>query len=249
MDLLVLITQYSFQIAMLGMAGATAYLWLERDSIASEYRAAATVAGIYTAVAAYMYWQMAQTVGLSGDIQDVLALPTHVRYIDWIITTPLILLTIAIILDIPSKRAGLVWIVIAADIAMIVFGYFGELFADRPGKEFEAWTLFGLGCLAYLFLLYLVLGFFRDTAEDKVEPVQRAFKFMALFVAVGWTVYPIGFVFGMADSDTLKITRELIYNVADVVNKVGLALVAVFAARAISRDSRIRSAMRDLQAE
>lgn len=246
MDMLVLITQYSFQISMLGMAGATAYLWIERGSIAPEYRPAATVAGIYTAIAAYMYWQMTQTVGLSGDIESILALPTHVRYIDWIITTPLILLTIALILDIPAKRAGLIWIVIAADIAMIIFGYFGELFSNQAGRDFEAWTMFGLGCLAYMMLLYIVLGFFSETANEKVAPVKRAFKFMAMFIAIGWTVYPIGFMLGMSDADAMKVMREFIYNIADVINKVGLALVAVSAAKAISKDTQIKSAMRDL---
>jgi len=246
MDTFVLITQYTFVITMLGMAGSTAYLWLERDGIAPEYRPAATVAGIYTAIAAFMYWQMWNYVGLDGNIQPLLDLPTHIRYIDWIITTPLILLTIALILDVPSKRAGLVWIVIAADIAMIIFGYFGELFADQPDRAFESWTMFGLGCLAYLLLLYIVIGFFSESAQDKVKPVKKAFRFMVIFIAVGWAIYPIGFLFGMSDLEGMKVARELVYNIADLVNKVGLALVALFAAKAITRDTQIRSAMRDL---
>lgn len=95
-------------------------------------------------------------------------------------------------------------------------------------------------------LPYIVLGFFSETENDKVAPVQRAFKFMAMFIAIGWTVYPIGFMLGMSDSDAMKVVRELLYNFADVINKVGLALVAVLAAKSISKDSQIRSAMRDL---
>jgi len=246
MDALVLITQYTFLISMLGMFGATAFLWLERDEVTPEYRPAITVAGVYTAVAGFMYWQMSAQVGLNGDLEAVLALPTHVRYIDWIITTPLILLTIALILDIPAKRAGLVWVLIAADVAMILFGYFGEMFADQPDRAFEAWTMFGLACLAFILVLYIVLGFFADEAADKVAPVKKAFRFMAIFIALGWSIYPIGFIMGMVDLDALKVLRELLYNIADVVNKVGLGLVALAAAKAISKDSRIRQAMREL---
>lgn len=246
MDIFVLITQYSFLITMLGMAGATAFLWIERDGVAEEYRPAATVAGIYTAVAAFMYWTMHSQVGLDGNINAILELPTHVRYIDWVITTPLILLTIALLLDIPEKRMGLVWVVIIADIAMIVFGYFGELYSNMEGMQFQAWTMFGLGCLAYLLLLFIVLSFFSDAASEKVAPVQRAFKFMALFIAVGWAIYPVGFLFGMSEIEGMKVAREFIYNIADIVNKVGLGLVALFAAKAITRDTRIRETMRNL---
>lgn len=246
MDTFVLITQYSFLITMLGMAAGTVFLWIERDSLIEEYRSTATVAGIYTAIATFMYWTMHQQIGLSGDINTILDLPTHIRYIDWIITTPLILLTIALLLDVPEKRMGLVWVVIAADIAMIVFGYFGELFANMDGRQFEAWTMFGLGCLAYLLLLFIVLSFFSDAAAEKVQPVQRAFKFMSLFIIIGWAIYPIGFLFGMADMEGMKVAREFVYNIADVVNKVGLGLVALFAAKAITRDVRIREAMRTL---
>ena len=58
MEALILITQYTFLITMLGMAAGTAYFWLERQSLAEEYRAVATIAGIYTAIAAFMYWRM-----------------------------------------------------------------------------------------------------------------------------------------------------------------------------------------------
>ncbi len=40
---------------------------IERDGVAEEYRPAATVAGIYTAVAAFMYWTMHSQVGLDGN--------------------------------------------------------------------------------------------------------------------------------------------------------------------------------------
>lgn len=246
MDTLVLITQYSFMVTMLGMAAATVYMLIERDGIAAEYRPAVTVAGIYTAIAAFMYWNMYTQVGLDGDIQSILDLPTHVRYVDWIITTPLILLTIALVLEIPQKRLGLVLLVLAADVAMIIFGYFGELYSNEVGMQFQAWTMFGAGCLAYLLLLFIVLSFFADTASEKVAPVQRAFRLMALFIAIGWTVYPIGFLFGMSDAEIMKVAREFVYNIADIINKIGLGVVTISAVVGITRDAQVRQAMRDL---
>jgi bacteriorhodopsin len=246
METLVLITQYTFLITTLGMAAGSVYFWLERDSLAEEYRSVATVAGIYTAIAAAMYWRMHGVVGLDGDIETLLQLPTHVRYIDWIITTPLILATVGLLLKIQERSASILAIVILADILMIVFGYFGELYANA-GRSFEAWTLFGMGCLAYVMLLYIFLQFFGEAAKEKVLPVQRAFRFMALFIALGWSIYPLGFVIGLAsDAEVAKVLRELSYNVADLVNKVGLGIVVMTAALSLTKDARIKEAVRTL---
>ena len=247
MNALALITQYSFLVAMLGMAGGTVYFWFERDMLVEEFRPAATVAGIYTGIAAFMYWLIYQQVGLDGQASSVLALETHVRYIDWIITTPLILVTIGLMLQIQERKVALLWIVVVADIAMIVFGYFGELFANQGDKEFEAWTMFGLGCLAFIVLLYIILQFFGEAAAEKVGPVKRSFKFMAGFIAIGWAIYPLGFMLGLvSDAEGAKLARELVYNFADVINKVGLGLVVLSAAKGVSRDSQIKEAMRAL---
>ena len=246
MEALVLITQYTFLITMLGMAAGTAYFWLERQSLAEEYRAVATIAGIYTAIAAFMYWRMHGVVGIDGDIETLLSLPTHVRYIDWIITTPLILVAVGLLLQIQERGSAILWIVVLTDIMMIIFGYFGELYADAD-KNFEAWVLLGLGCLSYVILLYIVMQFFGEAAKDKVAPVKKAFKFMARFIAVGWAIYPLGFVIGMlSDADSAKVIRELVYNFADLVNKVGLGVIVITAARSITRDARIKEAVRSL---
>ncbi len=247
MQNLALITQYLFLITTLGMAAASVYFWLERDTLAVEFRSSATIAGIYTAIAAFMYWRMSQLVGVDGDPAAIVALPTHFRYIDWVVTTPLMLLNLMMLLQITEEKRGLVFVMIAADVAMIVFGFFGERYSRIPGMEFEAWVLFGMGCLAFLILLYMMYSVLADAAKDKVAPVKRAFANMRTFIVVGWMIYPIGFVIGMiAPGDEFKIARELVYNIADLINKPGLGLVALIAARQITRDAAIRQAMRSL---
>lgn len=247
MEGLVLTTQYMFLVTMLGMTAATVYFWMERDGLAAEFRPAATVSGIYTGIAAYMYFKMHGIMGTDGNVQTLLEFPTYYRYIDWVITTPLMLLNLAILLQLAADKKGVVGIMVAADVAMIVFGYFGERFADVPGKDFEAWTLFGMGCLAWLLLLYIVYSILTEAAKDKLLPIRTAFERMRLFLVLGWSIYPIGFMIGaLSDADVAKVLRELVYNFADLINKVGLGLIAVFAARAITRDQQIRDAMRKL---
>lgn len=244
---LALITQYMFMVTMLGMAAGSVYFWFERDTLSAEFRATATIAGIYTAIAAFMYWRMTGIVGTDGDPASVVGLPTHYRYVDWVITTPLMLLNLMVLLEVNEEKRGLMFVMIAADVAMIVFGFFGERYSNIPGMEFESWVLFGLGCLAYLILLYMMYSALADAAKDKVAPVKKAFINMRTFIVIGWMIYPVGFIIGMlAPGDGAKIARELVYNFADLINKVGLGLVALIAAKQISRDAAIRQAMRSL---
>ncbi len=244
---LVLITQYTFVVTMLGMAGASVFFWLERDTLEANFRSAATIAGIYTAIAATMYFRMSGVVGTNGDIQGLLALPTHIRYIDWLITTPLMLVNLMILLEVTAEKQGVAIVIIAADIAMIIFGFFGERFANTPGMTFEAWVMFSLGMLAFILLLYMLYSTLAEVAKDKVVPVRRAFFNIRLFILIGWSIYPLGFVFGMlGDADGFKVARELVYNISDLVNKVGLGLIALIAAKEVTRDIQLKRAMRDI---
>ncbi len=242
-----LVTQYMFLVTFLGMAGASIYFFMERDSLSDEFKSTATVAGIYCGMAAFMYWKMHGFVGLDGNVETLLKFPTEFRYVDWVITTPLMLVKFALLLQISDDKKGLVWIMVAADLIMIITGYFGERMLNASGPGFEVWTLFALGCLAWMFLLFIIYSSLTDFSRDKVAPVRKAFNTMRLFITVGWAIYPIGYMVACFSTDPgAKVARELIYNIADLINKVGLGLVAVAAAKQITRDAQIRNAMRSL---
>jgi sensory rhodopsin len=242
-----LVTQYMFLVTFLGMASASVYFFVERDSLSAEFRSNATIAGIYTAIAAFIYYKMHLAVGLDGMPESLAKFPTEFRYIDWLVTTPLMLIKFGTLLQIADDKRGIIWILVVADIIMIVAGYFGEYLLNKNGPSFEVWTLFGLGCLAWLFLLYVLFSSLADFAADKVAPVKRAFKNMRLFITVGWAIYPLGYMVAcFSDSENAKIARELIYNIADLVNKVGLGMVVIIAAKQITRDAAIRDAMRKI---
>jgi hypothetical protein len=51
---------------------------------------------------------------------------------------------------------------------------------------------------------------------------------MRIIVTVGWAIYPLGYVFGYftgsGPEDSMR-SLNIIYNLADVVNKIGFGLV------------------------
>lgn len=71
--------------------------------------------------------------------------------------------------------------------------------------------------------------FTKVNEQMKTQPpsIQSSLKTLRLFILVGWTIYPVGFLMALGGSDGESI-REVCYNVADVINKVffGLACYA-----------------------
>ena len=106
---------------------------------------------------------------------------------------------------------------------MLIGGYLGEV------GYVDATLGFILGMAGWL---YIIFEIFKGEAS-KVNASsgnlasQTAFKTIRLIVTIGWAIYPIGYFLaylggGTNDSETLNI----VYNLADLVNKaaVGLAI-------------------------
>ena len=86
-----------------------------------------------------------------------------------------------------------------------------------------------IGCLAWFYIIYEIwAGDAKKGADTTSEGTQFAFKAMALILTVGWAIYPIGYYLGMdsGGSDELNI----LYNIADVVNKTAFGLMVWYAA-------------------
>ena len=64
----------------------------------------------------------------------------------------------------------------------------------------------------------------KINAASGTAASQKAFSALRLIVTVGWSIYPLGYIYGYAgggDVDTLN----LIYNLADFVNKIAFGVV------------------------
>ena len=157
--------------------------------------------------------------------------PTVLRYIDWLITVPLQVVEFYLIIAaVAIVRVSVFWRLLIASIVMLVGGYLGEtgLWSASLG--------FGVGFIAWLYIVYEI--FFGDTAKANAssnnKASQQAFTTIKWIVTVGWAIYPLGYVLGyfggMQNFDALNI----IYNLADLVNKTAFGLAIWAAAKADS---------------
>lgn len=233
MDLLT-ITQAFFMLGFVAMAAGTLYFVLERGDIKPEHRITATYAAIITFIAAIMYWTMTSVVNFaegSASTDDVLATMPY-RYIDWLLTTPLLLVEFGLIVALAGAATkGFVTRLVVADIIMIVTGYLGEV--GEPGSA-NNWIMFIISSVAWLYIVYAVFQIKLDGMKDYAA---NAVKIMRRFVMLGWAIYPIGTAIqeflelGGADLTAAVTIAAMIYVIADVLNKVGFGMVAVAAAK------------------
>lgn len=243
-NLLVLATQYMFWVGFVGMAAGTLYFLVERNSLAPEYRSTATVAALVTFVAAIHYYFMKQAVGESGLLSEIDGFPTEIRYIDWLVTTPLLLIKFPLLLGLKGgKGRSLLTKLVIADIIMIIGGYIGESSINLAGgfTQLGLWA-YVVGCVAWFYIIYLLFTNVTIAAEDKPAPIRKALLQMRLFILIGWAIYPVGYAVTLfAPGIEVQLVRELIYNFADLINKVGFGLIAFFAVKTMSATKNLKS--------
>ena len=206
----------SFWIISAAMVAATFFFWVERDRAEGKWKTSLTVAAMVTGIAAIHYFYMRGVWVMTGDS------PTVFRYVDWLLTVPLQIIEFFLILSaIAVVRASLFWRLLVASLVMLVAGYIGEV---EQGSLL--WPMFILGTLAWLYIIYEIFAgeASKINASSGTVASKKAFNALRLIVTVGWAIYPIGYILGYtggASPDALNI----IYNLADFVNKIAFGVV------------------------
>jgi bacteriorhodopsin len=115
------------------------------------------------------------------------------------------------------------WKLILGTLVMLIGGYVGEagLMAATPA--------FVIGMVGWAYIIFEIYAGEAGqlNASSATPAVQSAFKLMRNIVVVGWAIYPLGYYFGYMTGGT-KVdsnTLNLIYNLADFVNKIGFGVI------------------------
>jgi bacteriorhodopsin len=107
---------------------------------------------------------------------------------------------------------------------MLVGGYVGE------AGYANVWISYIVGMLGWAFIIYEVFaGEASKVSANHAPPnVQKAFNTMRWIVTIGWAIYPIGYFVGYltgSDPANSMATLNIIYNLADVLNKIAFGLI------------------------
>jgi bacteriorhodopsin len=210
----------SFWIISMALIASTAFFFLERDRVSPKWKTSLTVSGLVTLVAAVHYFYMRDVWVSTGST------PTVFRYIDWLITVPLLMIEFYLILSAICKVPnGIFWRLILGTLVMLIGGYLGE------AHYMPTVPAFVIGMVGWLYILYEVFmgEASKINANSAPKSVQSAFSLMRLIVSIGWAIYPIGYVFGYfvvgGAGESNVNALNIIYNAADVLNKIAFGLI------------------------
>ena len=112
---------------------------------------------------------------------------------------------------------------------MLIAGYLGEAgFIDST-------IGFVVGMAGWAYILYEIFAGEAAlvNASQATPAVQSAYNSMKWIVTIGWAIYPLGYFFGYLAGGADDASLNVIYNLADFVNKIGYGLVIWAAAASI----------------
>ena len=218
----------SFWVISAAMLAATYFFYVERDRAAGKWKTSLTVAAMVTGIAALHYFYMRGVWVATGES------PTVFRYVDWLLTVPLQIIEFYLILAaVAVIGAGLFWRLLVASVAMLVAGYLGEVNAS---SQTFLWGGFIIGTAAWLYIIYEI--FMGETAKANAGSghlaSQQAFNTIKWIVTIGWAIYPIGYAWGYFGDGLNEDALNIVYNLADLINKAAFGLAIWAAAKKAS---------------
>lgn len=172
----------SLSLGTLGMVvGAVIWyrLWAGSDATTRERGAFVWIA-VIPGAAAVAYALMALNVGFISVGGVEVPVP---RYVDWLLTTPVLIGYAAHAAGASRRTIG--WIV-AVDVAMIAIGWAGVVTTGTTRL-----AAFSASSFCYLGLLYALYGVLPDVAAERSGPRRRLFEVLQNHVGLLWVTYPV----------------------------------------------------------
>jgi sensory rhodopsin len=206
----------SFWLISMALVASTAFFFLETQRVDGKWKTSLTVSGLVTLIAAVHYFYMRDVWVMTGET------PTVYRYIDWLITVPLLMIEFYLILRaITAVSGGVFWRLMIGTLVMLLGGYAGEI------GYINAWAGFIIGMLGWAYILYEIFAgeASRVAAEKAPASVQSAFSTMRWIVTIGWAIYPLGYFMGYLNGAVSDEALNVIYNIADVWNKIAFGVI------------------------
>lgn len=246
--LLPMLTYFFMVVAMYAFLGNFLFAFGTYSSVAPEHRESRLQTAIIAAVAGISYFLIQDYY--KAMLEELAQLPDALtrqllirksynaigqfRYIDWAITTPILLLKTAGMLRVKFRNAaGPLLILLFADFFMVVTGYIGEQQLTPENDILVGPKLFwgGISTIGYLVIPIILFRFWRLYGPQALPEERRAFRLMGLATVTLWGVYPIGYMLTMLNVDMNYV--HLSFTIADIINKVGVGLLSYQAAKQV----------------
>ncbi|OCL10138.1 family A G protein-coupled receptor-like protein [Glonium stellatum] len=147
------------------------------------------------------------------------------RYVDWSLTTPLILINLGLLAGLSGAH---LLMAIIADVIMVLTGMFAAFGSESTPQK---WGWYAIACISYLVVVWHLVVNGRVQAKARGSKVGKFFVLILTYSLLVWTAYPI--IWGIANgARKMSVNSEIIaYAVLDILAKpvFGLWLLLVHA--------------------
>lgn len=224
----------AFSFAIATMFAAALFFFSARGQVGQKYQIALIVSALVVSIAGYHYyrifgsWEAAYS--LQGGNYKLTGVPFNdaYRYVDWLLTVPLLLIETVAVLALPGMEARPLLIkLVIASILMIATGYPGEISTDLNTRI--VWG--AVSTVPFVYILYILWIELSKSLVRQPEGVQTLVKNMRLLLLFSWGVYPIAYLLPMLGitGATADVGVQIGYTIADVLAKpiFGLLVFAI----------------------
>merc|ERR1712022_100914 len=228
----------SFSLA--SMVATTMYLWFRSFAVKDKFQSAVIISGLVTFIAAYHYFRIFNSwveaysfpaTDSDGNVGDptMTGIPFNdaYRYMDWLLTVPLLLLEILLVMDLtPEEYNSKAWTLGVGSALMIVSGYYGELVVT--GDLTPRWMCWFISMIFFLYIVYeLLVGLAAATASEADPVIASKIGTAQVMTVISWCTYPVVYLFPMLGFSAAKavVAIQLGYCVSDIISKCEVGLV------------------------
>jgi len=173
------------------------------------YLAHRYIAGVICFIASVAYLTMALGYGYTVRCCDGRSF-YYARYIDWTITTPLLLWEV---LDVSNMIAPHRHFIYFLDLLMIIAGLIGSLICGG-----EKWMFFGFSMLCFIPILFQLCSVRRQFNHMSSTVLEQA----VYLIVISWFFYPIVWILAEGTGTLSANAEAILYTVLDIIAKSGL---------------------------
>ena len=229
------------------------YLLIAQPRVLARYRQAIVVSAVVCGIAAYHYFRIFDSFK-SAFVTDApggrgiyrqasgLSFNEGYRYVDWLLTVPLLLVELIVVLALARKlQRSLLSRLIPAATLMIALGYPGEV----SGNDFERFLFGGLSTIPFLYILYVLFVELTKSLDRQPQAVRGTISRMRILLFATWGVYPIAYLFPLLGFDGADawVLKQAGYSIADILAKAlyGLLILKIARAKSFADDPAFAS--------
>lgn len=213
---------------MYGMIVGTVIIGLIGSSMRKEDRNHVYLAGWITLIAATAYYAM--SIGFGTFFRDNQYIQLA-RYADWVITTPLLLISLLIIAmpkDKTKERTSIIAGIIGLDVYMIMTGLFATLTSDK-------WPWYVFSCIALALIGYMLYVLVLGKAKAAGTGIYHLFSELAIYLSVLWIAYPvIWYLSGSGQNKISFLAENAVYSILDLLAKVGFGIILLIGVKSLA---------------